>query len=195
MAARTVRIWPDPILKLLAEPVDMDNDDILELVKDMSDTMRVQFGAGLAAPQVGISKQLFVVDCKSVGAINPHPCPILEDPDLLVMINPTLELSSCGRRWNEACLSAPDFSARVRRAETCIAIFNDVSGNLNTIGLDWPLSGVVQHEYDHLIGKMYFEKAVDRRAGARIKRTLFNANRDIALSGKKKFKKKVRKRY
>ena len=191
MPARTIRIWPDPVLKLLAQPVDMDKEDISVLVKDMADTMRVQFGGGLAAPQVGVSKQVFVIDCKSFGTSNPAPCLTFEDPSLLVMINPTLELSSRGRQWNEACLSAPNFSALVRRAETCIVTYHDIEGNLRTTEVGWPLSGAIQHEYDHLIGKLYFEKAVDRFVGARIKRTLFNASKDRPYSGKKKFKKRI----
>ena len=139
----------------------------------MADTMRAESGGGIAAPQVGVSKQVLLIDCQTFGTTN--PCPSLEDPRLLVMINPTLELSSRGRRWTEACLSAPGFSARVRRAESCSVTFYDANMTIQTHTFDWPLAGAVQHEYDHLIGELYFEKADNRYAGAKIKRALFRA--------------------
>jgi len=173
MPVRTLRIWPDECLKSAAQSFDFSIDS-LEIVKDLIDTMIANFGAGIAAPQVGISQQIIVIDCSSLRVAN--PVPNLDDgKDFLIMINPEiLELDLKTHDWAEGCLSVPGYSGVVRRSRTCRVSFSDQAQKQHVVQFAWPLAGVVQHEIDHLLGVTYIEKMINKRRAGRIRFDLYS---------------------
>lgn len=141
-----VVISPDPVLREVCSPVE-DIDEVRQLAKDMIETMYANRGVGLAAPQVGITKRLYVIDV-SEDQSDPH-----------VLINPTITWQSDNIvELDEGCLSIPGCSFKVKRPDSCTVEYTDLDGNRmafeEAYGL---LSQCLQHEYDHLEGKTIFE--------------------------------------
>ncbi|MGA1841236.1 MAG: peptide deformylase [bacterium] len=139
--------YPDPMLKKKAEEVS-DIDGILEkLIKDMTDTMYYAPGIGLAAPQVGVSSRLVVID-QSLGK---RRAP-------LVMINPRI-ISSEGTTFEEeGCLSFPETFGQVKRAQRVEVEFIDIKGKESRLVGEDLLARVFQHEIDHLDGILFIER-------------------------------------
>jgi len=158
--------------------VESFDDEFRQLVKDMLDTNSVKMGVGLAAPQIGTLKRVVVINCTRVELENPEPVEALEDSQQLVLVNPVLELSGEKHRWMEACLSVPGVSGLVERSQLVNLKFQNYDGEYCEVDLDWPMSGVVQHECDHLDGILY----VNRMSGI---------SRSMLL---KKFRKKQKKK-
>jgi peptide deformylase len=115
--------------------------------------MKANSGVGLAASQVGFNNRIVVIDCTELPGGNPHQ--LDEEDEILVLINPELELSGNRIRWREACLSVPGVDGMVERRENVNLKFVDTAGNPQQLDLTWPISGVVQHECDHLDGVLY----------------------------------------
>jgi peptide deformylase len=153
MANRTVLTWPNPRLNKKSELVDSFDDDLASLVTDIIDTMNVNMGVGLAAPQINVHKRVVVINCSDCDVENPDP--FHENEKMLVLINPDLELSGDDIRWEEACLSLPGYSAHVTRKEKAYMTYQDINGEYKDLSVEWPLSGVIQHEVDHLDGRLY----------------------------------------
>ncbi len=105
MPARTILQWPDKSLMKVSEPIQDFGEDLRSLAQDLWDTVQSHAGAGLAAPQFGMNKRVAVVVPSAVGMPNPDPCEISDD--MLLLVNPKLELSGKKIRWKEACLSVP----------------------------------------------------------------------------------------
>jgi peptide deformylase len=153
---RDIVIWPDPILKQIAKPVDRVDDTIRRLLDDMAETMYAADGVGLAAPQVGVSLQLAVVDI-SVG----------EDPSqLLVLINPEIVAQAGKQVDEEGCLSFPGFTEMVERPMSVTLQAHDLDDKPFTIEAEGFLARAFCHEIDHLNGVLF----VDRMS--RLKRQL-----------------------
>ena len=156
MANRTVLTWPDPRLNKKSVSVTDFDDGLRSLVQDLIDTMDVNFGIGLAAPQINSHQRVLVVNCGRIEIENPDP--FSENQDLLVLINPILELSGADVRWQEACLSVPGYNAKVTRKDGVQVSYQDIEGIQKSFQADWPLGGVIQHEADHLDGLLYLNR-------------------------------------
>ncbi|TFH10168.1 MAG: peptide deformylase [Candidatus Thorarchaeota archaeon] len=140
-------LLPDthPILRQVAEPVTEFNDELLALCEEMHAIMRFNKGIGLAAPQVGISKRIIVVDVSG---------PYIKDQFL---INPEIEQQSGEQSRKEGCLTFPDLFLEVTRAKNVIVKYQDVKGNPNIMTADKLNAVVLQHEIDHLNGKLFID--------------------------------------
>jgi peptide deformylase len=137
--------YGDPVLEKPAEPVTVFDDQLSKLVEDMFESMYAAHGVGLAAPQIGLSKRLAIVDIT-----------FKEDPNAkLVLVNPEIVLAEGHVTQNEGCLSIPDFREPVKRARTVTIRAQDVRGKFfETTGEDL-LARAFLHETDHLNGKLY----------------------------------------
>jgi len=146
---RPIILHPDPRLKKTSEPVTDLTDDLRVLAKDMLETMYDAPGIGLAAPQVGILTRLIVLDCvKSEG----------EKPRPLIMFNPEVIASSDETNvYEEGCLSIPEQFADVTRPAEVEVRWTDENGVEHTEGMDGLWATCVQHEIDHLEGKLFID--------------------------------------
>lgn len=145
MARLNILNYPDPRLHTVAKPVTEVNADIQRLIADMAETMYAAPGIGLAATQVNRHIQLIVIDTSK------------EQNDLLVLINPKITAKSGSQEYEEGCLSVPGVYETVCRAETIGVEALDKDGKkfkLNAKGL---LAVCIQHEMDHLLGKVFVE--------------------------------------
>ena len=155
MVARRVLTWPHPALRKKSMPVEAFDESLKSLISDLRDTLDIKFGAGLAAPQIGIHSRVVIIKCSSFGCENPTPgC----DDDEWVLVNPKLDCSKEKSTWTEACLSVPGHEGRVERSSSVSVEFQDVEGNTHTINAGWPLAGAVQHECDHLDGRLFLQR-------------------------------------
>jgi peptide deformylase len=139
-------MYGDPVLEQLCDPVEeFDTPELHQLVEDMFETMRDANGVGLAAPQIGITKRLTVIDC-SAG----------EDPDeKLVLINPEI-LEKVGTQvGEEGCLSIPGFRGDVKRAQKVVVRAQDAKGETFEIEGEELLARAILHENDHLDGVLF----------------------------------------
>ena len=164
MPVRTILTWPNKKLNIKSDSVSVYDDELSALIQDLIDTMRCSGGAGLAAPQVGVHKKIVVVDCSAFGS--PSPDPVEGDEDILTLVNPVLELSNKTNTWTEACLSVPGFEGRVTRSKEVVVSYSRIDGTPRQVKVGWPLAGAIQHECDHLEGRLYVTRMsmYDRRA-------------------------------
>lgn len=141
-----------PVMKQKSEPVTEFNQEIRDLAANLYDTLyNADNGIGLAAPQVGVSKQVFVIDLKDgKGAVKNRP---------ITMINPEIEVFS-DEEWEyqEGCLSVPALYENIDRPRLVQVRYWDADMKENKIEADKLLSRVIQHEFDHLYGILFFEK-------------------------------------
>ncbi len=144
MAIRTIREYGDDVLAKNCKEVKEITPRIKELVEDMFETMYDANGVGLAAPQVGILKRIFVIDCTG------------EDP--LVFINPEILETSGEQTGYEGCLSLPGKSGVVTRPNYVKAKAMDLDGNEFIVEGEELMARAILHENDHLNGHMYVEK-------------------------------------
>lgn len=156
MARRRIVLYPDPILRQRCRDVETFGDSLRTLVDDMVETMVAAPGVGLAAPQVGVDLRVAVVDL-STGT---------EPGQLRVLVNPTVSESSGAVDDIEGCLSIPDFSEKVTRAERCRVDAFDVEGRPVSFVAEGWLARAVFHELDHLNGVLF----VDHLRGLRRER-------------------------
>tara|TARA_Y100000590_G_scaffold334517_1_gene380614 strand:- start:380 stop:1045 length:666 start_codon:yes stop_codon:yes gene_type:complete len=157
MSYRKVLTWPNPVLNKKSKDILEFDEGLKSIVHDMIDTLNVELGLGLAAPQIGINSNIVVLDTVTVEFDNPDPYP--ENEKYLVLINPKLTLSGDDIKWEEACLSVPGYSARVTRKESALVEYQDITGDHRSFSTSWPLSGIIQHECDHLEGILYLNRA------------------------------------
>lgn len=149
MTLRPILLHPDPRLKKVATPVGAVDDDIRKLAEDMLDTMYDAPGIGLAAPQVNVLQRLIVVDCEKDDDAEPSP---------IVMLNPeVLQSSEAVSVYEEGCLSIPDLFADVTRPAEVDVRWTDLDGNICEAHFDGLWATCVQHEIDHLDGKLFID--------------------------------------
>jgi peptide deformylase len=148
MSIRRILTIPDSVLRKQAKPVERVDDDLRKLMDDMLATMYDAPGIGLAAPQIGISRRLIVMDPAKE-----------DDPSTpLVMVNPEiLERSHELRVHEEGCLSIPDFTAEVVRPAKTRVSYLDRAGKQQEMELEGIWSTLVQHEIDHLNGVLFID--------------------------------------
>lgn len=149
--------YGDPVLRKVARPLEKTEANLSEFVSNMFDTMYDSAGIGLAAPQVGQSVRLFVVDGTPLNEDEEEKD---KDPSLegfkKVFINPEL-LSEEGDEWalEEGCLSIPGVRADVYRPEKLTIRYRDLDWNEHVETYDGMAARIIQHEYDHLQGKLF----------------------------------------
>jgi peptide deformylase len=144
---REVRLLGDPVLRTAAEPVAEFTDEIRELIADMFETMYTEDGVGLAAPQVGLSVRVIVVDPHEDG-VRP-----------VALVNPAImERSRETERGEEGCLSIPGVKDIVERAAHIAIEGLDREGNPVRIEANGLQARVLQHEVDHLDGILFFDR-------------------------------------
>lgn len=169
-----ILIHPDPRLKKVAAPVTDLSDDLRQLADRMLTTMYEAPGIGLAAPQVGIGTRLIVLDCEKADDATPRP---------LVMFNPQVVASSDEMNtYDEGCLSIPDVYADVTRPEAVTVRWIDLNGAEQEETFDGLWATCVQHEIDHLEGKLF----IDYLSGLKrqlITRKMVKLKRDRAREG------------
>lgn len=161
MALLEIRKFPDPVLSQVASPVKNITAATLKLINDMLDTMYAAPGVGLAAPQVGMSQRVIVLD---VDHENPHK-------QLYKLINPVVTRAEGEVVWEEGCLSVVDFTAEVKRAAQVEVVALDENENELKIEAEGLLAVALQHEIDHLDGKLFIDRI------SRLKRDLYSRRR------------------
>jgi peptide deformylase len=145
MAILQVLYHPDPRLRIKAAPVALVDDEVRSLAADMMETMYAAPGIGLAATQVNVHRRLLVVDVSET-----HDQP-------LCLINPTLLQKDGVERMEEGCLSVPGVFEEVERAERIRVRFQDLEGRTVEQDADGLLAVCIQHEMDHLEGKLFLD--------------------------------------
>lgn len=157
--------YPDPLLRKVAAPVKNINGKTVQLINDMLDTMYAAPGVGLAAPQVGASQRVIVMDVEH------------ENPGKQVykLINPVIARAEGDIVWEEGCLSVVDFTAEVRRAAQVEVIALDENEKELKIEAEGLMAVALQHEIDHLDGKLFIDRI------SRLKRELYARRRKKML--------------
>ena len=145
MALLPILEYPDPRLKKVATPVAAVTADIRKLVRDMADTMYAAPGVGLAATQVDVHKRVIIID------ISEHK------DELRVFINPELLSADGEAECEEGCLSVPGYYDKVTRAARIRVRAQDEHGETFELGAEGLLAVCIQHEMDHLQGKVFVE--------------------------------------
>ncbi|WP_308917488.1 peptide deformylase [Jannaschia sp. LMIT008] len=146
---RPILLHPDPRLKKVATPVDDLSDELRALADDMLETMYDAPGIGLAAPQVGVGQRLIVLDCVKEEGAAPQPT---------IMFNPEVLASSDDRStYEEGCLSIPEHFADVERPAEVTVRWIDRDGREVTRDMDGLWATCVQHEVDHLDGRLFID--------------------------------------
>lgn len=149
MTLRPILIHPDPRLKTVADPVASFDRDLAALADDMLETMYDAPGIGLAAPQVGVMHRMMVMDCVKEEGARPEP---------MVLINPRIiALSEDMNVYDEGCLSIPEVYAEVERPASVTVEWTDLSGKIEQREFDGLWATCVQHEIDHLDGKLFID--------------------------------------
>jgi peptide deformylase len=143
--------YGDPVLRKKAEEINRDYKDLTKLVQNMFDTMYHCSGVGLAAPQVGLSIRLFVVDASPFTEDEPEANGFKK-----VFINPQI-LDQEGKKWkfNEGCLSIPGIREDVERKETITIRYQDINFETHTETYSGLRARIIQHEYDHIEGVLF----------------------------------------
>jgi peptide deformylase len=165
MAILEILKYPDPILSKVASPVTNYNGKTAVLIENMLETMYAAPGVGLAAPQVGVSERIVVLDVDH------------ENPGKTVykLINPVITRAEGELVWEEGCLSVVDYTAEVRRAAQVEVSAFDERENAVTIEAEGLLAVALQHEIDHLDGKLFIDRI------SRLKRDLYTRRRKKML--------------
>ena len=158
---RKIIIHPNAALRNANEQVE-EVDSVQELIKDLIDTCNVKMGAGLAAPQIGVNKKVVVIKPRIFGKDNPDPSEY--NSDFMVLVNPELENTGDLIEWQEGCLSLPDITGKVKRNETTLVKYTSEKGEVKRLIAEWPFSGGIQHECDHLDGKLFIHRMPKRKA-------------------------------
>lgn len=162
MALRRIVLMGDPVLREKARPVETFDDELAVLVRDMFETMYAAEGIGLAAPQIGISRRIFVIDVRDE-----------EDPERAprVVINPEIVESSAETdKAPEGCLSIPGIEEVVERPARVRIRAQDVSGEWFELEADELFARALQHEYDHLDGVLFLDRVGPLKRRMAVKR-------------------------
>ena len=167
MALLEILTFPDPRLKNKATPVEQVDTQIKKLVEDMFETMYHAEGIGLAAPQIGVSKRVIVVDC---GPRDTEETP-LSPKEPIAIINPLVVESQGTTCFEEGCLSVPGYTDEVERAAEVVVTGLDAEGNPLRIEANGLLAVCIQHEIDHLEGLLFVDK-LSRLKQALVKKRL-----------------------
>ena len=157
MAILQILTYPDECLKQVSEPVEVVDDEVRAFIRDLEQTMDSQpGGVGIAAPQVGRAQRIVIIDCSQ--ARKPVP-----NHGRLFLINPEItewEGMAVGR---EGCMSVPDYTGNVIRAERVTLQALDINGQPQSFQMEGYEARAAQHEMDHLDGMLFIDRVVSRR--------------------------------
>lgn len=165
---RPIVLYPAPVLRQVGARIETVTDEIRRLAADMVETMYEAQGVGLAAPQVGESLQLAVVDvshdeeCVSYLRVDGEERSLAEFCPI-VFLNPSLELLGPKESQSEGCLSFPDLRGEILRPSEVRATLRTLDGETLVVETDGLLARAIQHEVDHLFGRLF----IDRMSSAR----------------------------
>ena len=169
MAILEILKYPDPTLKKIAAPVEAVTAETVRLIGDMVETMYRAPGVGLAAPQVGVSRRIIVLDTD-------HENP---GKNLLKLINPEIRHAEGEVLWEEGCLSVVDFTVEIKRAANVKLVALNEEEKEISIDAEGFLAVALQHEVDHLNGKLILDRV------SRLKRDLYSRRlKKMSRSGK-----------
>lgn len=146
MALLPIVHHPDPVLKKIAAPVTVFDEDLKQLAENMAETMYAAPGVGLAAPQVGESRRLIVLDCSPK-----------DERQLVVAVNPKVVSGEGESFEEEGCLSVPNYYAKVERQARVQVQYQDISGAEQMVEVDGLWAVCFQHEIDHLDGILFID--------------------------------------
>jgi peptide deformylase len=179
MAVVEIRVYPDPVLQTRAAAVENIDERIARLASDMTETMYAAPGVGLAAPQVGVSDRLIVVDVENAKG----------GKALITLVNP--EIIELGDRITEeeGCLSVPGIREQVARANRVVVRGYDLKEHEQRIEAEGLLAVALQHEIDHLDGILFIDRISRLRRGIiqRKMRKLMREGRDPGKNGSRLF--------
>lgn len=148
MSIRKIYQYPEPVLRKETEPIKTFDEDLKKLAEDMAETMYDAPGIGLAAPQIGASVKLIVVDTSK---------DIEESREYLTMANPEITAHAGSQLDEEGCLSIPELTAKVKRHKKITVSYQDVEGNSKELTTEDRFAVVLQHEIDHLNGILFID--------------------------------------
>ncbi|MCF8055269.1 MAG: peptide deformylase [Desulfocapsa sp.] len=169
MSLRTIHKFPDPVLRQKAKKVTTIDDSLKNLITDMVETMYDAPGIGLAAPQIGESSQLIVVDISREE----------NEQRSMVMINPIITEREGSQVDEEGCLSVIDLTASVKRSRKITLSYQDIEGKEQEMTVEDRFAVVLQHEIDHLNGVLFIDHL------STLKRSLYKKKVKKMLAGQK----------
>ncbi|NJO16493.1 MAG: peptide deformylase [Thioploca sp.] len=156
MAILEILTYPDPRLKMIAEPITEFNADLAVFIANLEETLRAApGGVGIAAPQVGILQRIVIIDVSSKPKIKHH--------GRLILINPEINHWKGFAIGREGCMSVPDYTGKVVRAEQIELSAQDESGTRQHYQMEGYEARAVQHELDHLDGILFIDRLISRR--------------------------------
>ncbi len=148
MATMSVRIYGDPVLRKKSEKVTEFDDDLLVFLEDLAETMILEDGVGLAAPQVGVSKQIAVINREPGNPVT-----------LIKVINPEITLFGDETySMEEGCLSVPGIRGKVVRPDSLEMTYQDEKGEQQELYAEGFEATIIQHELDHLDGVLFVDR-------------------------------------
>jgi peptide deformylase len=160
MPVQMILQYPDPLLKVVCDPVTSLNEEIAGLIQDLLDTMRAGPGSvGVAAPQIGVTRRVCVVDVSGnkLGRDSNH--------GLLIMINPEIISREGAATMREGCMSIPDYTGDVERATHITVHFRDGEDTVREIETSGFEAVAIQHEMDHLDGILFLDRISSLKTG------------------------------
>ncbi len=169
---RDILLWPHPTLRKAAAPVDAVDASVQALIRDLFDTMYAAPGVGLAAPQLGVLRQVLVLDTR----------PRQPESRPFAMVNPRLVERVGTTVYREGCLSIPGEAEEVERAERVRVEYLDETGQPQSVLCEGLLAIAVQHETDHLLGKVYLDH-LSPLTRVLIRQRMRRRKRERALTG------------
>lgn len=157
MAVLDILVYPNEQLKQLSSTVDQIDENLLSFIRDLEETRQAGPGAvGIAAPQLGVLQRVVIVDVSAMK----KPC---DNHGHMIMINPEITEWEGMVMGREGCLSVPDFTGNVIRAESIRLNYLDESGHRQEIESHGFEARAIQHELDHLDGLLFLDRLVSRR--------------------------------
>lgn len=185
--------YGNPVLKRVADEITSDYPNLSELIENMWETMYAAHGVGLAAPQIGLSIRLFVIDASlfvDEEEMDQEEIDTLKDLKK-VFINPIIEEEQ-GELWsfNEGCLSIPDVREDVSRKEEIVVSYVDENFTPQQLKLKGLAARVVQHEYDHIQGVLFTDHLSPLKKRLIKKRLTSISNGSVSVEYRMKFPKK-----
>jgi len=147
VAERPIVIYGDPVLREVSKPVDSVNQQVKDLVSDLTDTLRKARGLGLAAVQLGVPRRVFLVDLSALDVRE----------TLRVFINPEIVSTTGEVELEEGCLSFPELYQKIVRPATVTVRALDADGNPFEMTAEGLSARAILHEYDHLEGKLFID--------------------------------------
>lgn len=182
MAILDVLIHPNPKLRKISKKIDKIDDEMLKFLDDLTETMYEKDGVGLAAPQVGVLKRVVVIDISD---------PEIETKNPIIFINPEISKPEGEVIIEEGCLSVPKIYEEVDRFKKVTVKAYDKDMKEFSIDADEMLSVAIQHEIDHLDGKLFIDKLSSLKY-SRITQKMIKYKKKLEIEKKKKSKKRRR---